>query len=687
MLVSYQWLKEYVRDMPSPEKLQDLLTRHSFEVSGMPSVGDDTVFSIDVLPNRADALSHRGIAREIAAITATNVALPNPPQMKIPKMRVRDLRVEDATKSGVLRYTALYIEGLHVGPSPEWMQKRLAASGVRPLNVIVDVTNYAMLDTGQPFHAFDYAKIQGKLLRIRGARKGEKMTTLDGESRELPPGALIIEDKKQIIDLAGIMGGAESAVDGATNAIVLQAAVFDPARIRQTEKEMHHRTEASFRYGYGVDPELAPQRLCAAAELLLRCGGPDARIQGIIDQYPRPQRPRVISVSLENTSRLLGMPIEAKRAEGILTRLGCDVEINGDMMAVRPPSFRKDLAIPEDISEEIGRIEGYEKIPAVFPIASLIPPTLNASFLWEEKIRDILVGSGLTEVIQYAFVGKEDAERFYPLQKLLRLRNPASDDKYYLRPNLVFGMVDLVKRNMRTQTDFAVFEIGRAFERSLARHAPYPIQEGMRCVFMFAHHDKKDSPRAFYEAKGTLELLLQRLGIADFVLREASATSKDISQHAFWHQSRGAEVRVNDTHVGFIGEIHPSLLAHHKIPMRVAMCDLAIETLLPFATEDVRYKIYSRYPSAVRDISVLVPVRTKVEDVLNIMEASGGELVRDIDLFDLYEGSNLPTGRKSMAFHIVYQSDERTLTDEEVDRLQQRMMRLLEKNEWEVRKI
>ncbi len=695
MRVSYQWLKDYLPHLPPPARTAELLTLKSFSVERQERLGSDTVLDVEIFPNRPDALSHEGIARELAVITGSELTLSHPPALTAPKLSPRQLALTISAKSAVPRYSALLVEGITIAPSPSWMQERLAAVGVRPVNNVVDITNYIMLECGQPLHAFDYEKIEGRVFKIREAKEGEKLITLDETERILPKGAIVVEDKKGLMDLAGIMGGMRSGVASDTYTILLHAIALDGSRIRAVERALGMRTEASLRYAYGVDPEGTWRALERAGGLLMELCGKDVRVKAKIDLYPKPAPAHAIPFSAERASSLLGVAVTAEYAGEVLTRLGCRIESRKGAMHVHPPSYRPDLVLEEDLIEEVGRIYGYDKIPAAFPEAALIPPARNDRLWWEDMVRDILVGAGFTELMQYVFTGKSQTEAHYPRASLLALKNPVSDEKYYLRPTLIFGVLQVIAQHIHTAKHLAVFEIGNVFHRGQEKTVHGAVEESPRCVFALAHTGGGREGDEFYEARGVLDMLTGKLGIADFYLREFGAVSSRSSAKAagahttprtLWHPSRSAEIHVGETVVGCIGEIHPALLAQYKIPFRVAVGDLGLHELFQFSVEDLRYKVYSKYPSAIRDVSVLVPPRTKAEDVLNIIEHTGGEHVRDVDLFDLYAGPELPEGRKSFAFHIVYQSDERTLMDAEVDESFRKVISALENCGWEVRK-
>ena len=681
MLFSYNWLQDYVKEqLPKPKELEDLLLLHAFEVEGCEKEGKDWIFDIAVLPNRMpDAGSHRGMAREIAAICNLSYQEPKRKPVKTQKGSLKPISVSIAARSFAPRYTAFVIEGVSVKRSPTWLRERIEATGGNSINTIVDLTNYIMLETGQPMHAFDYDKIQGAKMHVRMARKGESLSLLDDTKVVLPEGALVIQDANRLIDLAGIMGGKNSAIDERTKNIVLQASTFDQTAIYIGKTKLGVQTQAAQLYASGLDPNATLPALERAAELLFGLGG--GKIVQIIDWYPQKTLPAKIALDISYVHSLLGEEIPETKIRSMLLRIGCKVRPHlqkKHMLVVETPTRRKDLLCPEDCIEEIGRLFGYENIKSKFPSSTLMPPSQSPELLWREQVRDILEAAGLEETYNYSFLDKHAPEIFgyekKQRQELLELENPLSEEYFYLRPNLVENLLRNAARLARTERNIRLFEIGKAYWQSENRP-----QEQWRVAGLFA-------PGSFYEAKGIVELLCERLGITECWFDDFQQMPLQ-SAKSLWDMQRSAECKLGDNRIGFVGEISHPLPVSLKMHQNVAAFSLNLEALISAASAERAYQPPSRFPASVRDIAVLLPRSTKVADVLNVMETKGGQLVRDIDLFDMYEGERVPTGKKNLAFHIVYQSDEKTLTSEEIDDLHGRIIKAIEQNpEWEVRK-
>ena len=681
MLFSYNWLQDYVKErLPKPKELEDLLLLHAFEVEGYEKRGKDWIFDIAVLPNRLpDAGNHRGMAREIAAIGRLSYQEPKRKPVKAQKGSIKPISFSIAAQSLAPRYTAFVIEGVSVKPSPRWLKERIEAVGGNSINTIVDLANYVMQETGQPMHAFDYDQIQGNQMRVRMARNGENLVLLDDKKIALPEGALVIQDAKRLIDLAGIMGGKNSAIGEPTKNIVLQAATFDQAAIYIGKTKLGIQTQAAQLYASGLDPNAALPALERAAELLSGLGG--GKVVQIIDWYPRKTLPAKIALEVSYVHSLLGEKIPETQIRSALLRIDCKVRSRlqkKHTLVVEAPTKRRDLLTPEDCIEEIGRLFGYENIKPKFPSSPLMPPAQNSELPWREHVRDILVAAGLVETYNYSFTDKRAPEVFgYDAgqrRELLELENPLSEEYFYLRPNLAENLLRNVARLERTEQDIRLFEIGKAYWQSENRP-----QEQWRVAGVLA-------PGSFHEVKGIVELLCERLGITECWFDDFQQTPLR-SGKSLWNMQRSAECKLGNTRIGFVGEISRALSVSLKMRQNAAAFSLNLEAFVAAATAERTYRPPSRFPASVRDIALLVPRGTKVADVLNVMEARGGQLVRDIDVFDIYEGERVHGGMKNLAFHIVYQSEDRTLTSKEIDALHDRIIKALEENpEWEVRK-
>ena len=691
MIFSYNWLQSFFKKkLPKPEKLAEVLTMHSFEVKEVKKAGSDFVLNIDVLPNRGpDCFSHLGIAREIAAIQnlTFNTGVEKFKLIEDKEIKARDfVSVEVKNKMACPRYTARVITDIKVGPAPKWIRERLEVCGLRPINNVVDIANYVMLETGQPLHAFDFEKISGlqnqkskvksqKYIIVRRAKEGEKITTLDNEKYDLDENILIIADLKEPLAIAGIKGGKKAEIDEKTKIVVLESANFNPRVIRRGSKRIDLKTDASWRFEHGIDPNLTEFAINRAAYLIQEIahpqGGYPKIAQGLIDFYPQKVLPKKIKLDLDYLERLLGLKISPIEIKNILKRLSFKLgELRPRQLEVEVPTFRLDISLPEDLIEEIGRIYGYQKIPSIFPVAALIPPQRNLDIFWEDLAKDFLKEVGFTEVYNYSFISKKDVS-LYQFDKVIEIENPVSSEFQYLRPSLIPNLLKNLKKNQRFFKEIKIFELGKIFREGLKeKRALTGLMTG----------------EAFFEAKGVIDLLLNKMGISQIWYDEYQPTPEE-SKISIWQPKKSAEIKVNHEEIGFLGEISPRILENLKIETRVTVFDIDFEKLSKLASEEHEYQPISRFPAAVRDLAILVPRETRVEEVLNKIESAGGALVGDIDLFDIYEGEELPVGKKNLAFHIIYQAEDRTLTSEEIEELQKKIISALEKNpDWEVRK-
>ncbi|MBU4030915.1 phenylalanine--tRNA ligase subunit beta [Patescibacteria group bacterium] len=654
MKVSYNWLQSFLtKKLPSPEKLADLLSSHSFETEVIERVGSDYALDVDVLPNRAhDCLGHLGVAREIGAILGMKVSnssvIASPAKQSSIAMndeiaasrtprndRVKDfLKIKVGDKKLCPRYTARMVVDVKVGPSPEWIQERLKVCGLKPINNIVDTVNYVMLETGQPMHAFDFDKIAGepKTLIIRRAKKGEKIISLDNETYELDENILVIADEKSPLCIAGMKGGKDAEIDKETKRIVLEAANFDSRIIRKAFNQLKLRTDASWRFENQLDPNLTSSAMDMAVALI------DGQIlKGVVDIYPNKVKPKTIKLDAKKVRSLLGVNISDKEIVAILKKLGFEIK---NKFQVTVPTCRLDISIQEDLIEEIGRLYGFEKIPSRLPLAALIPPKRNDDLIYQNKIKDILVNLGFSEALNYSLIG--DAE--------IELANPISQEQKYLRPSLALNLLKNIESNKRYFNEVRLFEIGRVFERDNNK----VIEKKKLGAALF--------PSDFYRLKGIIETLLNKMQISD-VWYEDELEGDNLKR---------AKVIVGNDLLGWIGD---------------NIFELDFEKIVELATEERIYSPPSKYPAVVRDVALLVEPGTKIVEVMNLINTAGGSLISDVDLFDMYEGEEIPDGKKSLAFRVIYQADDHTLTDKEVNALQEKVMKALEdEGGWEVRK-
>lgn len=668
----------------SPARLAELLNLRSFEVGGAEKVGRDWMLDVKIPTNRiSDAGNHWGLAREIAAILGKNPkseirshkeTLNDRPQRQPVQIKI--------TKAGLCpRYTAQVLEVKNIGQSPKWMQERLKTCGSRPIDAVVDITNYVMLETGQPLHAFDLEKIHGGKMTIRESQRGEDLVTLDGVKHILPQGAVVIEDRDRLIDLAGIMGGENSAVSRGTKKILLQAATFDPVRIYRASRATNFSSSASKLYAAGLDPNQAHVGLERAAGLLdkiIRA----RRIEPAIDLYPKKTEPAHLLFRPKYANAVIGQELAPIFYKTVFERLGLGVEKHGNDFLVELPTVRRDLQIEEDLIEEAARMSGYEKLASHLPEIVISPTDRNDEVWWEERVRDFLVGAGFTESQLYEFTGDEELGRLaISAQEAIPLENPMNPETKYLSPRALTKYIASAAENLRNLDTVKIFGIGKSFKKIKSG-----LDEHKDLIIIFAEKGTAGKEE-FYQLKGAVDELLEKMGISDHWYDNAIDKRQTTNDQRLFHPYRNAEVKIGNEKIGNIGEIHPAVLKNIKSKARIVAAEIDFEKLWRLSTAEAEYRPVGKYPAIVRDLAVVVPSNTKTEAILNIIESVGGRLLTDTDLFDYFQDEQMrDEEEKSLAFHLIFQSPDRTLRDEEVNKLVYKITEALEQKGWEVRK-
>ena len=646
---------------------------------------DDVIFDIEhkSLTNRPDLMGHYGMVREVAALTKTKLASYEPKKIAAGKGVSLSVKVEDA--AACPRYMAVAMERIVVGDSPEWIKRRLEACGVRSINNVVDVTNYVMLELGQPMHAFD-ADVLGDKIVVRAAKPKEKITALDEKTYQLDSSMLLITDGKKPMAIAGVMGGEGSGVSEKTTRIIFESANFDPVSVRKTSTKLALRSESSARFEKSLDPNLCELALRRAVELMSELS-PGAKVASkVIDEYPRPPKPTTVSLAADLVNQRLGTKIPAKDMEEILVRLGFEVHAKKEVLAVTIPSWRatKDVSIVEDVIEEIARIWGYDKIESVLPSFSIAPPTQDPVRRFARDVRRTLsLGLGATEVYRYAFVAPEILQTLgFDPEDHLKLANPLADDRPYLVQSLVPNLFDTVAINHRMFSVVSVFEIGRVFlgdrkprkdkdERGVGdedgQSGTLPAQP---YHFGIAYSTQGDeSPMV--ELRRHVETVLTTAGL-DVAFRE-------IVEPATWmHPGRAAEVLVDGKKYGILAEARPDVAPALGIDRRVAIAELNLTMLAALERAPTVFSPIPAYPDAKRDIAFSVAERTTAEGLEKAVRKASVLLV-GYDLFDVYRGKGVEEGHKSMAVHLTFRSLEKTLAAHEVDAETNKIRHVLEK--------
>ena len=644
MIFSYNWLKKYVKKLPAPEELAKKLPLHSFEVEQIVKKGADFALDIDITANRvADCSSHLGIARECAVIFCLKL---NKPDFSIKKEAKKSPLVEVEVRVGHLcpRYMAAVLKKVKVKDSPDWLKQRLELCGLQSINNVVDAANYIMLETGQPLHIFDLDKLKGQKIIVRNAKLNEKITTLDGQELELDEEMLVIADNKDAVAIAGIKGGKGPEVSQETENIVIEAANFNSVSIRKTSQKIRIRTDASYRFEHNLDPNLAEQGMLQLIHLIQEIASAGPALS-FIDIYPQKKEPETIILELKRVKELLGIEPSEKEIAKILNGLGFQIlkSVN-HIIRVQIPTQRTDISIEEDIIEEIGRIYGYDKISGVLPEALILPAKKNIEIFWEEFSRDALKEAGMTEVYNYSFISDKQAEIF-EIDKagLLEIANPLSQEYKYLNPTLIPNLLKNAQLNLKYFSDVEIFELGKVFNQGAGDNKQETISEKRSLAGLIVGKEKDSE--SFYYLKGIIEGLFEKVGIHNAWYDEVGPTPEN-SSRLMWDLGRAAEIKVGDEEIGFLGYISQPILDILKIKADVVVFDLDFERFQELASERREYQIISPYPIATRDLAVLIPCEVKVVDALNIINRAGGKLVRDVDLFDFYEGENIPEGKK-----------------------------------------
>ncbi|WP_202920816.1 phenylalanine--tRNA ligase subunit beta [Urbifossiella limnaea] len=639
----------------------------------------DVVVELDVLPNMARCLSLIGIAREVAALTGAATTIAEPTVQTIADQIAGKVSVEIADPKLCGRYTATIIRNVTIGPAPRWMRSRLDAAGMRPISNAVDITNYVMLEYGQPLHAFDYdalvARAGGKapVITVRPAKAGEKLKTLDGQDRELGPDNLVIADAAGPVALAGVMGGFDTEVTAATKSILLESAAFDFVSVRKTARQFTLFSEASTRFAKGVHPELAKPAAVRAAELFRTLAGGEV-LSGIVDSYPAPVPPQVIDLTPAAIRRVLGFDIPPAEVVRVLSALQFQVESKGEGWRVATPPTRLDIqAGVADLIEELARVYGYDHLPDT-RLSQPLPEQLgNRPLELEEHVRDLLADQGLQECITYSLTGAATEGKLSTGRSHVALLNPISPDRGVMRTTLLPGLLEVAQRNLLAADAVSLFEIGVVFLPVAGQPLPAEprrlalVQSGRRTAAAWDDPlGTKPAAFDFFDLKGVIEALT-----ADLHLSASFRTAKGL---AHLHPGRAAEVVVNGAAVGAIGELHPTVAASFGLGERaVQVAELDLDALLAAVPVRFPYRPFPTVPPAKRDVAVIVPADTPADAVLAEIRAAGGDLLTGAELFDVYTGDRIPAGTRSLAFALVYQPADKTLTDKEIDKAHQKI--------------
>ena len=674
MFISYEWLKEFTDTKLRPAELRERLTMVGLAIDAVEEHNGDAVLDVEVPSNRPDCLSHVGIAREVSVIENGQLRLPAGEQIKTEGRAESFTSVEIKDPDLCPRYAARLVRGVKIGPSPAWLAQRLENIGQRPINNVADITNYVLHELGQPLHAFDFEKLGGRRIVVRRAEAGEKLKTLDGVERELSAEMLVIADAEKAVALAGIMGGEESEISTQTTDVLIESAYFNPQSVRQTARKLGMDTEASRRFERGADSEgvLRAQQRCV--ELICEIAGGVAT-EDALDIYPHPFPPRVANLRPERVPGLTSLIVEHDEIVRILTGLGFE-QLAGDdgRLSFKVPSWRIDVEQEEDLVEEVARHTGYEKI------ASELPPSNSSgeyqpAEMQQRSLRRALNAFGFDEAINLSFTQQESRFDLVPSlagheEDQPQLANPIIEDAAWMRSTLLPGLLNSVRHNLNHGIrDVRLFEIGRVFSTIKAKELPQEtLALGIVATGGAVEENRAQAEREldFFDLKGALEAAVDWMNLSGLSFSPASARHLRVGQSALIKSADG-------TALGTIGRLAELLASSYKFRQPVYVLELDLGALLSGPVKTIQYSPLPRYPSVVRDISLLVNRDVALDQIFAAVNEQQVADCRSVKLVGTFEGGNIQASKRSVTLRLEYRSDERTLRDEEVEEYHSRV--------------
>lgn len=687
MLCSAQELKLDLEKLPEEQKTGIFILPSDTPV-GIPAKDvlglNDVVLEFELTANRADCFSVFGLVREIAAITGNK---PHFPEIKVNEDDNTKLNnifsVEIADPDLCSRFSTRMLKNVKIGPSPEWMQQRLEGAGIRSINNVVDVTNFVMIELGHPMHAYDYDKITGKKLIARRAIEGEELHTLDDTSRKAKGEMLVIADSEKAAGLAGIMGGFETEITDTTTTVVLESADFYGPCIRRTARACGLSSEASGRFERGVDSETTIKALDRAAQLLQEMGACTV-CEGIVDVYPNPKRANYVTFTAEQINNHLGTNIAKDVMLNIITSVGFDVtKDENDEITVKVPSWRNDVTCMADISEEIARLHGFDKIKSTLPSGTSMQGTQSAKQTFIDKVKASLSSQGLYETISFALTNEETFNKLNipqdsPLRKAVPIMNPLSDEYPLVRTTLLSSIFDNLARNLaRKNDDVALFEVGSVFFPKALPVTELPDEVVKIAGAITGRRNAQGWNQTndmvdFYDAKGIIEELFANLRVTRYTVEAGT--------HYAMHPGKTALFKKGRDVIATVGEVHPAVLSAYGITKPVYIFELDATTVMKYMAKDLKYKALPKYPATSRDLAMLVDVDVNAADIEKAMTKTAGQNLTQITLFDVYTGKQVEEGKKSLAFSLTFQSNDKTLTDAEIDPAIEKIVAKLQKD-------
>ena len=631
---------------------------------------NDTVLDIDLTANKQDCFCMTGIAREAAAVLGKTMHMPDTSVKEAAGGDVHDmLRVAIEIPELCSRFTSRALKNIKIMPSPDWMQNELRACGVRPISNVVDVTNYVMMELGQPMHAYDYDTLAGQALIVRRGKAGEHLQTLDDQDRELTPDMITIADTEKAVGLGGVMGGLITEVTDQTKTVILEAAAFNGPSIRRTSKALGLRSEASMRFERGVDIANCHRALDRAAHLLEEMGACET-VCGIADAYPVPYHPAVITVTPETINTRIGVNIPKEEMIEILQRLQFAVKEDNGALVITAPTWRQDVTCDADISEEIARMHSYDKIESHNPELALRQGKEDPMEEVKSEAEDYLASAGLDEVMTYTFIHPSFVDKMMlkaddARRNAIRLMNPISDEFGVMRTTMLPSLLNTAAYNLARQAESVkIFEVGRVYLPKSLPLTEHPEERRVIGAVMSGRRNEltwtsgKDSVD-FYDMKGVAEGLLAKMQLTDYELAAC--------EEAYMHPGKSCVVKTGEKVIGYFGCLHPTVAASFDVPEETYVLELELATLAESALRVPRYTHLAKFPGTSRDIAVVVPKNVTMQELERVLRSNAGELLKDIRVFDVYTGKQVAEGCKSVAFNLTFQAEDRTLTDGEID--------------------
>ena len=647
-------------------KAQSFLTMAGLEITSITDIDGDHIMEIEVTPNRPDCLSVLGIARELSAASGIAIKLPDSVKKNFMKKGSArgGVKIEIADKSACPRYVGCIMKNVKVEPSPKWLAERLNAMGVRSVNNVVDITNYALFELGQPLHAFDLDKLKGKRIVVRRARKGESIVTIDGINRVLSPNILVIADEARPIAAAGIMGGKDTEITSKTSNILIESACFEQVVIRKACRELGLASESSYRFERGVDQGMIFASSVRAQELVKEIAG-GKTAGGMSDIGPGIEKEKEITLSLDDVARILGIDISPERIKDIFKRLNLGPIKKKDKISVTVPSYRQDLNRDIDLIEEIARFYGYDKVPPRLP--SFTPQKTyqleKRTTSLENEIRKILCGAGLNEIMTYSLTSRDSIEYLgISLENLVSLRNPMSSQQEIMRPSLLSELMGVLNWNLnRKNTLLQLFELNKVYIMNKESGQADEIMHLSIGICGNKPGNWKEKPRDldFFDLKGIIEILMDSLGAAGYRVEK--------TEHPSLKENMSIAINAGGRVCGAFGEVKEDVARKFDIKRKVYLAEISLDALLGCANLKKTFVGLPKYPSVKRDIAILLDDTINASSIYDVIKEEARQLVKSVEIFDLYKGRQIQEGKKSLAYTIQYRSDERTLNDKEVN--------------------